>query len=361
MTMNLNFCTLFDSNYLTRGLALYYSLSNNCKDFHLYIFTFDEIALDILNKYKLSKVTLISLLEFENEELLEVKKTRTAAEYCWTCTPSTIDFCIKNYNLDHCTYIDADLYFFGNPQILIDEIPENKSVLITEHRYTPKYDQTKTSGKYCVQFMYFKNEQRSLKVLETWRKQCLDWCYARAEDNKFGDQKYLDNWADVYDCVHVLEHLGGGVAPWNIQQYKFRNRDKIFGIEISTNKKFELIFFHFHAYKIFKDNLIILTHEYEISKTNKNAIFYPYSLKINNIHKEKIIIESKLLDKTINKYLTIKSPSFIDNLKIRKLEIQKLLKHKNLIEYKENVNKKLNLHKIKNCIKFKKKWLIFYP
>lgn len=39
-----NFCTLFDSYYLDKGIALYESLEKVCKDFHLYIFCFDKKA-----------------------------------------------------------------------------------------------------------------------------------------------------------------------------------------------------------------------------------------------------------------------------------------------------------------------------
>lgn len=64
-------------------------------------------------------------------------------------------YVLDHYDVDSCTYIDADLYFFSSPQILIDEVGDN-SVMITEHRYTEKYDQTKTSGKYCVQFVFLR-------------------------------------------------------------------------------------------------------------------------------------------------------------------------------------------------------------
>ena len=38
---NLIFCTLFDSNYLDKGLALYHSMRKYIGNFTLYIFTFD--------------------------------------------------------------------------------------------------------------------------------------------------------------------------------------------------------------------------------------------------------------------------------------------------------------------------------
>ena len=66
----INYCTLFNCNYLTRGLAMYESLKEHSKDFHLFIFAFDDRSYELLNKLNLEFVTVISLLEFEDEELL---------------------------------------------------------------------------------------------------------------------------------------------------------------------------------------------------------------------------------------------------------------------------------------------------
>src|SRR5258706_2554313 len=207
-----NFCTLFDSNYLGRGLALYESLCRVCPSFHLYILAFDEKSKRFLKEKNYPFITVISLDEFEDQELLKVKPGRSAAEYCWTCTHSAILYCIQKYNLSSCTYIDADMIFYSDPKVLIDEMG-NDSVLISEHRYTRLYDQSKTSGIYCVQFMCFKNTGEGMTVLQWWRNACLEWCYARYEDGKFGDQKYLDNWRRDFKGIHVLQHEGGGIAP----------------------------------------------------------------------------------------------------------------------------------------------------
>ena len=272
-----NYCTLFDSNYLTRGLAMYESLKRYSNNFHLYIFAFDDGSYKLLKKLGLEYVTIISLKDFENKELLKVKGNRSAGEYCWTCTPSTIKYCIENYNLDSCTYLDADLYFFSNPSVLIEEM-KDKSVLITEHRYTPEYDQSATSGIYCVQFMTFKNDGNGMKALNWWQVSCNEWCYARFEDGKFGDQKYLDNWTTRFKGIHELQNLGGGVAPWNVQQYDL------------SKKEFKLVFYHFHNYKFLEDGKIDLG-DYRLDWKNIAILYTPYTRHLNEITKELIKID----------------------------------------------------------------------
>lgn len=273
----LNFCTLFDSNYLTRGLAMYESLKRHCADFHLYIFAFDDKALDVLRELRLEKVTIISLSEFEDEKLLEIKQDRSKGEYCWTCTPSVILYVLKNYPVDNCTYLDADIYFFANPKILIDEMGE-KSVLITDHHYSKEYDQSKISGKYCVQFVTFKKNEDGLKVLNWWRDACIDWCYNRVEDGKFGDQKYLDDWVSRFNSVYELKNLGGGVAPWNVNQYSFiKISDQIIGKEITSGREFQLVFYHFHSLKFVDNNLVQLADKkYKLSDSMQSLIYKPY-------------------------------------------------------------------------------------
>src|SRR5688572_24149192 len=130
---------------------MYESLVQHCNDFHLYIFPFDEKCNEVLKVLNLPNVTLVSADQFEDQNLLDIKPTRTRTEYCWTCTSSTVLYVLEKFQEKHCTYVDADLYFYASPKILIDEL-QTDSVLITEHRYTPIYDKSKISGKYCVQF-----------------------------------------------------------------------------------------------------------------------------------------------------------------------------------------------------------------
>ena len=76
----LHFVTLFDSNYLTRGIALYLSLKDTCPNFVLYVIAFDDECYKILKDLRLPSMTVIPLNQFENEELLRIKPTRTQQE-----------------------------------------------------------------------------------------------------------------------------------------------------------------------------------------------------------------------------------------------------------------------------------------
>jgi hypothetical protein len=272
-----NFCTLFNSFYLSRGLAMYNSLLGQTTDFHLYIYAFDDACYQTLTRLFLSNATIIPLQAFETEELLTIKDSRTAGEYCWTCTPSILWHCIPTYDLDHCTYLDADLLFFSDPIVLTREMG-NKSVLITEHRYTRDYDQSALSGIYCVQFLTVKNTAAGLRVLDWWRKACLLWCYNRFEDGKFGDQKYLDDWTTRFEEVHVLRHLGGGLAPWNAKEYRFGKTEGKVWIENALSEKSALVFYHFHDFRYCADEVFRLTAEqYFLPGETIDFVYAPYA------------------------------------------------------------------------------------
>ena len=281
------FCTLFDSAYLSRGLVMYQSLRLTKVDFHLYIFAFDDLCYKILNDMSLANVTLISLKSFETEDLLEVKPSRSKAEYCWTCTSSTIEYILTKYNEPSCTYIDADLFFFSSPEILNNEIKGIKNVLITEHRYSrlSSFFELKRSGRFCVQYITFSNDSSSRIVLDTWKKQCLNWCFARFEDGKFGDQKYLDDWPVIYNNIHILKHQGGGLAPWNIQQYAFEIKNTILTGKVKkTGLPFDVVFYHFQYVKLLSDGSYDIGW-YFISSAIKKLFYEPYLLKIEVIEK----------------------------------------------------------------------------
>ncbi|WP_398454034.1 glycosyl transferase [Sphingobacterium thalpophilum] len=271
-----NFCTLFNSMYLSRGLAMYRSLEKHSRDFHLYIFAFDDECYDILTRLSLPKATIISLSDFEDEQLLAVKPSRTAGEYCWTCTPSVILYSIQEFGLSNCTYLDADVFFYTDPSMLIDAA-NGASVIITPHRYTPLYEDSESGGIYCVQFVYFKNSLEGIAVLEWWRSACLEWCYNRREPGRFGDQKYLDDWPSRFSGVYVSEHLGGGVAPWNVQQFDFDRRiGQIWGRELVSQQLFPVVFYHFHGLKYAEKTSFTLAGGYSVSENDIEFLYKPY-------------------------------------------------------------------------------------
>ncbi len=285
------FCTLFDSNYLDKGLALYQSLENHTSDFKLYVAAFDEIAYQVLEDMELKHMVVINLPDMEDEGLLEAKKNRSRAEYCWTCTPAVIEYVLKNYGEETCTYIDADLYFFRSPEVLFQEIQAaGCSVEIIAHRFgrdIPSQDLEKNCGKYCVQFNMFRADERGLKVLGWWKEKCLDWCYNKIEPDRFGDQKYLDCWMERFEGVYELRNLGAGVAKWNLRQYRLASAkgDDIRLIHKASGQTIPLVFYHFHDMKYLSRDFVNIDVG-RMAVNVKYAIYYPYLREIERIRGE---------------------------------------------------------------------------
>jgi hypothetical protein len=193
--------------------------------------------------------------------LLKVKKSRSKPEYCWTLTPFVPQFVFESdINIDQVTYIDADLWFYSNPESIFVEFNHSqKDVMITDHSYFSIYDASKDSGKYCVQFMVF-NRNNSINILNHWQNQCLDWCYARFEDDKFGDQKYLDHWPKIFsNQVHIFKNKEAALAPWNALRFPYGNS----------------IFYHFHGLRIISKKKIFIGN-YLIPNNVLLNIYKPY-------------------------------------------------------------------------------------
>ena len=260
------------------------------EDFKLYILAMDDRCCEILKSMALSNVTVISLEEFEDEELLEIKAKRARAEYCWTCTASLIDYVFETYKEDYCTYIDSDLCFYKNPHVLIEEMHHaGCSVQIVEHgfgRGMIAREKEKGAGRYCVQFNTFKNDNYGREILSTWKSQCRNHC--SMAPGEMGDQKYLSDWAEKYDKVHVLTHQGGGVAPWNLFRFRHVEGEPGYLIDKKSKEKFELIFYHFHHLEYIDAehvNMNVFKKELGTDEKLVFEIYIPYLKKMEEVKK----------------------------------------------------------------------------
>lgn len=256
------FCTLFDSNYLDKGLALYRSMRKHIGSFSLYIFAFDDKCYDVLFDMRLKNVVLIPLEDIMTKKLRQIRQERTRAEFCFTCTPVIIEYVLSEYQEMVCTYLDADIYFFTSPMNSVQELlDKNCSVGLTKHGFERNHDYARQIfrvGKYCIEFNTFVNDQEGRRVLREWKEDCLQWCYYRCEDGKFGDQKYPDKWKQKYSCIHDFQELGMGVAPWNLHLYTYVGRKKGIIWMKYRGRQFPLIFYHFEGMKYLTGKRIFL-------------------------------------------------------------------------------------------------------
>lgn len=269
------YCTLFDKNYLTRGLALHSSIMHFAQPFKFWILCMDDLTYEILTKLNLPNVILIKLSDFEDKELLKVKPTRTDGEYCWTCTPSLLLYILKhNSNIDIVSYLDSDLYFYSSPEPIFKEVGKD-SVMIIPHRFAVgRKEKEKKAGIYNVSMVTFRKDINGLKCLNWWRERCLEWCFNRLENGRLGDQMYLNSFPQLFKDVHVLQNIGAGVGPSNDKQYVVSVKSRYIYID-----NFPLIFYHFAGFKIFEP-LSFLPMTILKKSTYRQLIYAPYFKEI---------------------------------------------------------------------------------
>jgi len=275
--MTRHFCTYFDHRYLPHALALAASLRQHCARFRLWALCLDDAAFDALLALGLPDVTPIALADFErgDTELAAAKQNRSTIEYYFTCTPSLPLYVLRrDPSIEAVTYLDADLFFFADPQPLFDEIA-GASVAIIPHRFpaenAPRFERY---GIYNVGWLTFRRTPAGLACLQWWRERCLEWCFDREEPSRFADQKYLDDWPSRFEDVHVVQHKGANVASWNLANYELTERDGQVRVDDQP-----LVFFHFHHLKRRRTWLFetdFAPHGARLNRVLKERVFTPY-------------------------------------------------------------------------------------
>ncbi len=244
----------------------------------------DEYTQYALESQNDQNIILIPLSLIETAEVLDAKKSRTVAEYCWTLSSVFTWYVLANYKyIDLLTYLDADIYFFSSVEPIFDEIATS-SIAIIEHRFSPRLSDRVVNGRFCVEWCSFRRDFEGLACLSRWRQQCLEWCYYRLEDGKMGDQKYLDTWPIDYKSCHIVEHLGAGVAPWNYSQYLFSRHPVLSTITVDD---YPLIFYHFHQFQLLGiDSSSRLSNFYTKECPVPCIVYDTYELAIYSIFRE---------------------------------------------------------------------------
>jgi hypothetical protein len=174
-------------------------------------------------------------------------KTRSYPEAIISIKPHLIEKYLGQVDEDsYLVYFDADLFFY-NSLLYIQEFTSGFEVMLSEHLFPAKMRESIKFGLFNGGLIAFRNSKISRALLERWKNQCTEWCKLELVENRFADQKYLDEFPNN-EGVSLLNHPGV-----NNGQYYFQDKRDfvlLFRQRRIQLEGFPLICFHFHGTRI---------------------------------------------------------------------------------------------------------------
>ena len=279
-----NYCTLSDINYLYFGKALIHSLNEKCsEDFVLYYLCLDDQTYEELQGYENVHPIRLSELEKDNSKLMNFKSKNPYNAFCWSLASTFSLYLLETKEIESVLYIDSDIYFYQDPQLIYDEIGE-KSVGIIRHRHNTSLSE---DGEFNVGIVYFKNDKDGLDCLRWWNDAVL---LQNVPDlSSCGDQKYLEGFVPRFgDSVCIIDETIAHGAPWNYRLYVYDYFDKD-GTVIWGDKVQPLVFNHFSKFGYTKEGQIWPDRGAYPPHTLNNAVYMIPAVRNMYLHYDSIL------------------------------------------------------------------------
>jgi len=229
----LEYCTLFDANYLTQGLALYESINHHHTDYRLHILALCKRSLGVLRRLDLPNTMLYSVADVETPALRGLRPTLSNFEYACALKPSFILRVLRE--AEYVVYVDADSYFFNAGWHVIGPLRADSSIPIalTPHRFAPAHVRFAANGNYNAGVIYA--ARNGTRCLEDWERRCVT-----NRTGRMTDQRLLNDWPEKWQAS-IITHKGLNLAPWNQEQYTYDVRRGVLYVNGQT-----LVHYHFH-------------------------------------------------------------------------------------------------------------------
>lgn len=239
-----HYCTLFDRNYLARGLALHRSLLRHGGEFRLHVLCLDDATRQALSHLALAHVELVSIdaLERWDPQLRAVRPGRSPAEFYFTCKPVLLGYLLERHpQARRLTYLDSDLFFFSDAAAAEEELAGHP-VALSPHRFTAQNRDRARYGRFNAGWVSIDSSSEGRRFVGWWRDRCIEWCSLVEEATRFGDQKYLDRVPELFPQAAVVSHPGINAGPWNLDA----GQVGLSAGQVTVSGR-PLVVFHFHG------------------------------------------------------------------------------------------------------------------
>lgn len=242
--------TLSDANFAPRTLAMLNSLRRFDSTSDIIFVTVGNFPENFASVFESIDVRIVNLDDLiEPSKLDYIQGSRSYLSSLWTYPSILLDqFIGEQTGYSDIVYLDADLYFYGDPNICWDEIPVG-NIAIVRHNFSERLASAfPESGEFNVSWVSIPTTDIGRRCAREWADECYELCPDVPVEHLgrvvYGDQRYLDTWPDKFrGALTIFKNPGVGLAPWNFENYNIQH-DEIWKV---NNHK--LVFFHFSSHQ----------------------------------------------------------------------------------------------------------------
>lgn len=291
------YCTIFDSNYLARALVLHSSLIRVNRDALFAFFCIDERSAELLDMLQLERSIIVRHEDFSSHELAKIQPLRNRGEYCWTCKPIAILYLMEHIqNADWVVYVDTDMMFFSDPDAVL--LGHAVHYLLTPHRFHRAFaGSEKGAGKHNAGYVAARRSSIGQEAIGWWKNQCLASCSSIPTEATYADQKYLDQFLELFPLGQSSSHKGLNTAPWNIENYQITKEESMVRVD-----DMPLVLYHFQGLQLFDDGSASLyVGDRSLADDLRAAIYMPYMTELTRAYSTIRMLTGDFKDGLIDK------------------------------------------------------------
>jgi hypothetical protein len=249
------FFTICSNNYLAQAIVLGNSLKAWYPQNNYVIFLVDERnkAID----YTAIPFEILPVKEIE-PGLQELVHKYNIVELNTCVKPRVIEYLFQERNADRVIYFDPDIRIYHRLEELEKALDEN-NIVLTPHIFTPipldgklpNESNFLNYGIYNLGFIALNRNEETEHFVGWWKERTYKIGYSRVEEGLFVDQLFINLVPIFYKLVHILQHRGYNMAPWNLHERYLTQQGDAFYVKNGD----ALRFFHFSSFRLHSDEL----------------------------------------------------------------------------------------------------------
>ena len=249
--------TSINHKYLARALLLGKSIKEYNNKVHFVVvlvekdltFTQKQKS-ELLSTPELNCVDEIITLEDLPIGLRKSISNLDVIEQCTAVKADAMLSLLNRPNSETVTYIDPDIYVYGDIKEIEARHAELGDVLLTPHLISEPISETHVvnneiagsmnHGIFNLGFISAKKSQASIQVIQWWAERLRLYCLADYKRGIFTDQKWFDVGLIYFPCIGIVRDPSWNMAPWNTFE---RTLIALNPPKLSSGEN--LLFFHF--------------------------------------------------------------------------------------------------------------------